>query len=258
VGARDKFDRDRARSNFNEKIQRCGLSTFHHSAHRTATAVVAALERTDGPPCEGGRPSVEGRDVASSPDKFGRSLALAPLLLALSCGAEVTNVGAEFTRDSGAPAAGTTDGSNEVDATHCTGDLSNVLDGNFRVSFVLASTQTGLVALLNQRRECVPSVFWDVRMETGRIHVEVDDVSHYDAVVTVGATINDGRPHEVRMERASAMLTVFVDGANAGSVASQASLGALASLATGTDVCVTSTDGTVELAGQISSVCVAR
>jgi hypothetical protein len=196
--------------------------------------------------------------VASSPDKFGCSLALTPLFLAMACGAEVTNVGAEFTPDSGAPAIRATDGSAGRDAADCAGDLSSVLDGDFRISFTVTSTQTGLVALVNQRRECGPSVFWDVRMEAGRIDVEVDDVTHYDHIVTVGAMINDGRAHEVRLERVSGTLTVFVDGANAGSLASQASLGALPSLATGTDVCVTSTDGTVALVGQISSVCVAR
>jgi len=46
----------------------------------------------------------------------------------------------------------------------CQGDLSNVGIGDFHVSLSVTTTQGRLVALLNQRGQCNPSVFWDIRM----------------------------------------------------------------------------------------------
>jgi hypothetical protein len=51
------------------------------------------------------------------------------------------------------------------------------------------------------------------------------------------------------------MLAVYVDGVETGSATSRASLDALAPLVSGTDVCVTSTDGTTAFVGEITNVC---
>jgi hypothetical protein len=190
-----------------------------------------------------------------------RALACLSLLLplelsTLACGQVDTAVGAEFLPDAGAETASTADARSEPDAAPCTGDLSAIGTGDFHVSLTVTSTQTGLVALVNQRRDCVPSVFWDLRMDAGLLYVEVDDVAHYTALSTTGAAINDGRPHDLAARRIAGTLTAYVDGVDAGSSTSLASLGALAPLVSGTDVCVTSSDGTAALAGVITNLCV--
>ena len=167
--------------------------------------------------------------------------------LAGGCGRDDTVVGEQLAMDA----------SGDARVVHCTGDLSGVGAGDFLVSLSVTTRQAGLVALVNQREQCTPSVFWDVRMEDGLLFVEVDDVAHYTAIHTTGAAINDGSPHAVAVRRIAGVLTVSVDGVGASPQASLASLGALAPLATGTDPCVTSSDGTVAIAGQIAAVCVA-
>jgi hypothetical protein len=186
--------------------------------------------------------------------------------LALACGQIDTAVGAELSRDAGGETIATidagmpheaSDAASGNDGPSCTGDLSNVGAGDFLVTWTVTTTQTGLVALVNQRRTCAPSVFWDIRMTGGLLEIEVDDVTNYTNLFTTGATINDGRPHDVAARRVSGTLTASVDGVDVGSGASLASLGALPPLASGTDVCVTSSDGTAAFVGTLANVCVA-
>jgi hypothetical protein len=183
--------------------------------------------------------------------------ALALPLLAVACGRVDTVVGAEFAPDAGGAPVVATDASGEAGPA-CTGDLSGIGTADFRISLTVVSTQTGVVALVNQRQQCAPSVFWDIRMVDGHLDVEVDDVASYTKIMSTGAPINDGLPHDIAVQRSAGTVTVTIDGADAGSEPSAASLGALPPLASGTDVCVTSSDGTVDLVGEISNVCVAR
>ncbi len=187
---------------------------------------------------------------------LARRLVCLLALPVLACGQVYTAVGAQWMPEASADTLAEAAASSDEDASPCMGDLSNVRTGDFRISLTVTSTQTGLVALLNQRSECVPSVFWDIRMEGGIVNVEVDDVTHYTKLVTTGPAIDDGRPHVLIARRVAETLTAYVDGVDAGSSPSQASLGALAPLASGHDVCVSSSDGTVVFVGRMADVCV--
>jgi hypothetical protein len=186
--------------------------------------------------------------------RFG-ALASIPALAALACGQIDTAVGEEFTRDAGAESAVTIDAPAEASRV-CTGDLSNLGTGDFHVSLTVTTTEGGLAGLANQRHECDPSVFWDIRLDQGFLDVEVDDVAHYTQLFTTRAVVNDGQPHDILAARVAGTLSVYVDGVLVGSGASLASLGPLDPLVSGTDVCVTSADGTVAFVGQIANLCV--
>jgi hypothetical protein len=145
------------------------------------------------------------------------------------------------------------------EAAVCDGDLSNVGTGDFRISLQVTTTQTGWVAVANQRGQCVPSVFWDIRIDDGVIYVEVDDVAHYTAITSTGPKVNDGAPHAILVVRASGTLTVYVDGGASGSQTSGASLGPLPPLRLGTDVCIGAVgDSTVALIGAVTDSCISR
>ena len=145
------------------------------------------------------------------------------------------------------------------EAAVCDGDLSNVGTGDFRISLQVTTTQTGWVAVANQRGQCIPSVFWDIRIDDGLVHVEVDDVAHYTAITSTGPKVNDGAPHAILAVRASGTLTVYVNGGASGSQASTASLGPLPPLRIGTDVCVGAVgDSTVALIGAVTAPCITR
>lgn len=175
---------------------------------------------------------------------MNRLVALALAATASGCGQVQTEVGSiNPPQDSGA----------------CEGDLSDIGTGDFRVSFQVATKQGGWVALANQRGECIPAVFWDVRLDDGLVYVEVDDIAHYTAITSTGPKINDGAPHAVVVVRAGGTLSVSVDGSAVGSQGSGASLGALPPVQLGTDVCVGAVgDSTVALVGLIVGACVSR
>jgi hypothetical protein len=165
-----------------------------------------------------------------------------------ACGKVDTEVGAELPQI----------GWNGQDAGVCQGDLSDVGIGDFHVSLSITTTQGRLVALLNQRGQCNPSVFWDIRMtDAGFVVVETDDFANYTKITTVGKKVNDGQPHDILVRRASQMLSVYVDDVLSGSGPSQASFAKLPPVATGTDVCIPQ-DGTTAFAGKIAQVCVGR
>jgi hypothetical protein len=103
------------------------------------------------------------------------------------------------------------------DGPVCLTDLSDVGAGDFSIHFQLATNETGMtLALLNQRLGCDEmSIFWDVTLSvSGDIVAATDDgiAGHY---VTVQATssLNDGKPHEVDVVRASGKLWITADGA---------------------------------------------
>jgi hypothetical protein len=152
----------------------------------------------------------------------------------------------------GAGAEHPPDGPAEVgaDAAACLSgvkDLSNVGTGDFHVSFHVATTQVGWVALVNQRSTCYFGVFWDIRLcgaggscPQGAVSFETDDTPTSSATyqtVHSTATINDGNPHEVEASRVSGVVTIRIDGAVSGTGPSAASLGSMPALRIGTDVC---------------------
>ncbi len=147
------------------------------------------------------------------------------------------------------------DAVNLDDSAGCTGDLSDIGTNNFGISFTVKSVQGALVALVNQRGECGPSVFWDVRMSDGFIYVEVDDKANYTTFTTSSARVNDGRPHDVAIQRSAEVVVASVDGVRSAAFSATASLGKLAPVMSGTDVCA-SNDMTAPLVGTISNLCV--
>jgi hypothetical protein len=143
----------------------------------------------------------------------------------------------------------------------CTGDLSNIGTGDFRISFTVTTTDTNGAALINQRWSCTQlcGMFWDIRMgSTGNIGTETcagpDRASYFDIP---GIRINDGKPHDVLFQRAGGLDSLYVDCVNVGSVNDRNSFTALAPLAVGVDVCA-AVDGTDALVGTIANVCVSH
>ena len=143
-----------------------------------------------------------------------------------------------------------------IEAGNCPGgtsDLSNIGSGDFNISFHIVTSQTGLVALLNQRKSCDYGVFWDIRQSMlGMILVELDSGSSYKTLKSTGLVINDGNPHDVTVARASGKLTIQIDGVVTGESTSSESLGVLPPLRVGKHVCVS----TVPFAGTLSEVCI--
>jgi hypothetical protein len=116
-------------------------------------------------------------------------------------------------------------------------DLSGVGTGDFQISFVVDTAQTGWVALLNQRGICNHGVFWDARMSDGRVQMETDDGTNYTSLLSP-KVVNDGVEHSILITRVNGTLSIIIDGAVTASAASAASFTSLPPLATGTDVCV--------------------
>jgi hypothetical protein len=143
-------------------------------------------------------------------------------------------------------------------APSCVADLSNVSTGSFHIAFTLKTTQAGSVALLNQRAACGATPYWDIRLSNGNVLVETDDGitdgGTRDFVTTLGAAVNDGLPHAILVERVQGTLTVFVDGAKAGSTMSLSNFGSLPPLEAGKDPC-DNVDGTVALVGSVTNIC---
>lgn len=151
------------------------------------------------------------------------------------------------------------------DAGSCPGgtnDLSALGTGDFKISFRVVTTQTGWMALLNQRSVCSYSMFWDIRQSaTGRVRVEIDDDSFmgYESLEST-IPINDGKAHHVAIVRVAGKLTIRIDEIAAGEAASMTLLGALPALRVGDDICVGTVNNpvTVVFAGSLTDVCITR
>jgi hypothetical protein len=177
-------------------------------------------------------------------NRNGRLRLVLLAMTAIGCGEVQTEVGTIIPRQ---------------EAAVCDGDLSNIGTGDFRISLQVTTTQTGWVAIANQRGNCGPGVFWDIRLTDGLLYVEVDDVAHYTALTSTGRKVNDGAPHTILVVRAAGTLTVYVDGGASGSQASGAALGSLPTPRVGTDICVGAVgDNTAALMGAVTSACIAR
>jgi hypothetical protein len=142
-------------------------------------------------------------------------------------------------------------------ATKCGNTLSNVGNGDFDISFTFTTTQSGLVALLNQRKSCAPSTYWDIRVYGGVVRVEIDDVPNYTQVTSAVGGFDDGQPHDVAVQRRSGTLTLYVDSVVSGSSASTEVLHGLGPVNSGVDVCQ-GQDGTMALVGTLTNVCLSE
>jgi hypothetical protein len=190
---------------------------------------------------------------------------------AAACGRIESEVGAELTPEAAPPPdagpaetgvadtgeAGADSADAAPDANPCSGDLSNIGTADFRVSLTVTTHQTGLVAVVNQRTWCSPSLFWDIRIDGGFVYVEADDITSYGAIQSRGPRVDDGRPHDVLFQRKSHVLSVSVDDAGGTpTTPSTASFGRLPIVLVGEDVCIPQ-DGTVALVGKVSNICIA-
>jgi hypothetical protein len=151
------------------------------------------------------------------------------------------------------------------DAAACvngTRDLSNVGTGDFHISFRIATTQVGWVALLNQRSMCFFDVLWDIReAPDGTISVELDDGTNANyRSVKSPVKIDDGNLHDVEVARVSGMMTIQIDGVPTVTAASAVSLGMMPALRIGTDICgPTANPATAAFAGKtLSDVCIIK
>jgi hypothetical protein len=158
--------------------------------------------------------------------------------------------------DSGAPDAHDA----AADAGPCITDLSGIGTGDFHIAFSMATTQTGQVALLNQRNVCFFGLFWDLRIYSGTLDVQTDDSANnfVEFQTTVPPLLNDGNLHAVVVHRAAQVITVTIDGTPAGTSSDVSSFASLPALQTGHDPCETGPmkDGTVSFAGTLKNVCI--
>lgn len=151
------------------------------------------------------------------------------------------------------------------DASACTGNLSNIGTANFHISLTLTATQQGMVAVANQRGTCGGGMYWDLRLNSGRLMFETDDgMLEPDGAYSESPRttlipnnlVNDGNPHCITIARVAEIVSISIDGILAGSTSSVSSFGVLPSLTTGTDPCEGTEDMTMALTGTVSGLCV--
>ena len=139
------------------------------------------------------------------------------------------------------------------DGPACLGDLSNIGTADFDVSLAVTTTQTGVVALVNQRRMCGGiGIWWDLRISDGFVLVETGTANF----TSVGARVNDGKTHRISLRRRGGQVTIYVDDVDSGSKGSTQSIGRLPPFQMGTDPCIGSPDMTMPFAGTITNICV--
>jgi hypothetical protein len=142
----------------------------------------------------------------------------------------------------------------QSDAPSCKTDLSNIGTADFAVALTLTTSQTGIVAVANQRNVCNFGTFWDVRLSNGNLYVETDDGTHYAMLTTSGVLANDGKPHAIKVQRRSQKLTAFIDGISVGTAGSTSSFGVLPALQSGVDPC-DGHPGNSALVGTVAGLC---
>jgi hypothetical protein len=133
-------------------------------------------------------------------------------------------------------ASGLADGAFDAALPVCTNELSNIGAGDFHVSLSLMTTQSGVVAIANQRNVCLHGDMWDLHLVSGTLAVETDDGTNYTDLQS-SVVVNDGKLHTIVLSRVSGMLSLTVDGAPAGASPSASVLGSLAQLRVGQSVC---------------------
>lgn len=157
------------------------------------------------------------------------------------------------------------------DGSACVDTLSNIGAGDFHIRFVVTTTETGLIALVNQRATCGYAMFWDLRAYPDHMVFETDDglpgIGHYTHIDTTNVHVTDGQPHCIVAQRVNGTATIFVDGVLSGSGPSPAVLRQLSPLARGQDACdgprtsdagcpTMCHDGTQPFVGTLANLCV--
>jgi hypothetical protein len=135
-----------------------------------------------------------------------------------------------------------------VDAPACLTTLSGVGPADFYVSFLLTTTTTSAMALVNQSGACQAacggraSTEWDVFLAPdGLVQVETDDGVAADRIFVLnGAHVNDGNPHHIIASRVGGQLSVSVDGVSSATVSDSNELTTLPALVVGSDPCAAS------------------
>jgi|HubBroStandDraft_6_1064221.scaffolds.fasta_scaffold18723_2 hypothetical protein len=163
---------------------------------------------------------------------------------------------------------------NDAGLTACQDNLSNIGTGDFHISFTLETTQSGNTAVMNQRPTCGGDFdFWDIRLgatyegaggpgyllvNTGGSYAGEDEWNLTNVASTL--TVNDGRSHDVVVERVSGVLTILVDQVAAGTAASLSSFAGLPPLDVGVGICDASNGGgplgSEPFVGTLTNVCV--
>jgi len=141
----------------------------------------------------------------------------------------------------------------------CLTDLSGVGTGDFLISFILTTTESGLtIGLLNQRTGCdQSSTFWDVRLSptAGIVAVTGDGIAAHYTFIQAGTPLNDGKPHKVDVIRRGGKLWYAHDGViDSVQTSDPYSFGTFPPLVLGSSACT----GTTSAAGHaaISEVCI--
>jgi hypothetical protein len=144
------------------------------------------------------------------------------------------------------------------DASTCIDSLSDIGKSDFTLSFTIATTQTFSSAIVNQRKTCAASTFWDVRLGgDGLFGVETDDGPSTYKVFKTTIPVNDGPPHTVVIERIDGTITATIDSVVAGTGPSPASFGVLTPLLIKTDICDGDAgDGTEPFTGSLTNICI--
>jgi len=150
------------------------------------------------------------------------------------------------------------------DGSACVDTLSNIGAGDFHIRLVVTTTETGLIALVDQRAICSLGMFWDLRAYPDHLVFETDDglqvTGHYTHFDVTNTHINDGQPHCLVAQRVGRSVTVFVDGVPSGSVPSLSVFGQLPPLMKGRDPCEGSPDagkdGTKPFVGVMANLCI--
>jgi hypothetical protein len=149
-----------------------------------------------------------------------------------------------------------TPGDARPDGPACVRDLSNVGAGDFHIAFTLTTSQSGTqsapLPIVSQRNNCGDAVFWGIRMYNGRVNAELDGSNAGAGYVGLlsNASVSNGRPHDIVVQRVAKTLTIIIDGAASGSVSCSTALGQLPPLLEGTDQCLS------PLVGTIANLCI--
>jgi hypothetical protein len=210
----------------------------------------------------------------AGPDAAGSNDASSPMPMDDGAPADDESQGHDpMSSDSGPAEAGPVEAGDDASSgddgsTGCpnaVSDLSSVGTGDFQVSFRVQTSQSGWVALVDQRSACTSGQFWDIRLcapdtqkrcaAAGSVIVETSSTGQY-SFLDSKVPVNDGRGHDVTVARASGVLTIAVDGAiSGGTASSKANFTALPARLVGNDACV-GHDGTNALVGTLSDLCI--
>jgi hypothetical protein len=149
------------------------------------------------------------------------------------------------------------------DGSACVDTLSNIGAGDFHIRLEITTTETGLIALVDQRAICTLGMYWDLRAYPDHLVFETDDglqgTAHYTHFDVVNTHVNDGQPHCLIAQRVGRSVTVFVDGVPSVSVPSLSVFGQLPPLLRGRDPCEGTDaghDGTKPFVGVMTNLCI--